>query len=118
MTPEQQVTNLELSRKLKELGVKQESLFWWIAPESPDRPLLYYGHYDNAFNKTNHAFIFSAYTVAELGELLGKKMLETYRNAGHVLLSSYGLPQFLEPTEADARAAMLVYLIENKLITL
>ena len=33
MKLENQVTNLELSRKLKELGVKQESLFWWVRGE-------------------------------------------------------------------------------------
>ena len=30
MKLQDQLTNLELSKELKKLGVKQESLFWWI----------------------------------------------------------------------------------------
>ena len=80
MKLEQQVTSLELSKKLKELGVKQEGLFLWTLDESYDKEgtLLMkdgHGHYSlldefcsYSFNKYNYNC--SAFTVAELGELL------------------------------------------------
>ncbi len=33
MNPEQQVVSLELSKKLKELGIKQKSLWYWCSKE-------------------------------------------------------------------------------------
>ena len=38
MNIEEQVCSLELSKRLKELGGKQESLFYWIDPD--DKPKL------------------------------------------------------------------------------
>ena len=61
MKLEQHVCSLDLAKRLKELGVKQESLFWWgeITKEV---------HYCKA-GKPLHI---SAFTVAELGEMLPK----------------------------------------------
>ena len=66
-----QVTNLKLSKKLKELGVKQESLFVWRK-----HPMMA----DDASNAWNLVYLdgfthyqkgdVSAFTVAELGERL------------------------------------------------
>jgi hypothetical protein len=36
MKLEEQVTSLELSKKLKELGIKQNSLFWWSREHQKD----------------------------------------------------------------------------------
>lgn len=63
MNLEQQVSNLELSQKLKELGVKQESLFVWY--DEDDRPA-----WRGAFKRTNEI---AAFTVSELTELLGNR---------------------------------------------
>lgn len=68
MKLEQQVTNLELSKRLKELGVRQESLFWW---EHPD---MEWGHTDwiVKYGDSNPVYKISAFTVAELLFLLDK----------------------------------------------
>ena len=114
---EQQVTSLELSKQLKELGVKQDSLFSWI-------------EYDNGgahvemtkWAKTQYGGIgrkekdlFAAFTVAELGEMLPQgthsfKFAESDYRVWNETVS------FSEPKEADARAKMRIWLIENKLV--
>lgn len=61
-----QVVSLEIAKRLKELGVKQESLFYWQEyPEEETR--LLYGKSNYASNKNTHT---SAYTVAELISML------------------------------------------------
>ena len=82
----------ELAKRLEELGVRQESVFWWV-----DRTLTYTG------GRTLHAPLqggVAAFTVAELGAMLpdditipsknGKPRAHThwlrfgrYRVAGH-----------------------------------
>ncbi len=59
MNLEQQVVNLELARRLKALNVKQESLFNWL------EGIIVYGHCGHKGND-----YVSAFTVAELGEML------------------------------------------------
>ena len=153
MKLEQQVCSLELSKRLRELGVKQESLFGWILRGvKPDEYKLWTsGSIEEYLGDAT-----SAYTVAELGEML-PKFISNYEFAPnptvcvgeyslfyspqhngdpheHQVLYQYSpraivwkpdsspLPQvfsLLEKahTEADARAKMLIYLVENNLIT-
>lgn len=129
MKLEQQVTSLELAKRLKELGVTQESVFHYILTKRGLQ--LRYA----LTKKQKHQMvlsgvdIWSAFTVAELGEMLpiwvGSDYLEMYKNEdpngrwqvryGEV---NYVFKSFSEATEADARAKMLIYLLENELITL
>jgi hypothetical protein len=98
MKLENQVTNLELSKRLKELGVKQESLFYW--KEYDGRWWLdYCGKPWDEF-KDRWA---SAFTVAELGEIIGAETLSI---------------DFVQDdiTEADASAEVLIHLIENNIL--
>jgi hypothetical protein len=131
MKLEDQVCSLELAKKLKELGVKQESLFRWNEGDGIEDRL----EYIPAFSNKTHELV-SAFTVAELGEMLPYSLdigyptsyLHTvkiedhsYRccyvnDVGVVARAGFRL-QFVD-TEADARAKCLIYLIENKLITL
>lgn len=119
MKLEDQVTNLELSKKLKELGVKQESLFYWIPNKNKKMVILPVVHdslvmYENGY---------SAFTVAELGEMFQ----DCYKNDKYWKLP-WSIKDFYSfkwcsevdnrgsHIEADARAILLIYLIENKLI--
>lgn len=122
MKLEEQVTNLELAKKLKELGVKQDSLFYWvklgkrITGNDNNEWSIDYKESEYLWQ----AFI-SAFTVAELGEML-PGIYHPYKennNKWHWVREKEQLNKVgHELTEADARAAMLIYLLENKLISL
>lgn len=145
MTIEQQVTSLELSKRLKELGVKQESLFHWCEIWELDlekKEMVDTGKREpiqRCQSNAMYRIICSAFTVAELGELLPRRDYQTDDNnrdtgdlASWVTFKSDGkwhcsltwrytrtnTEYITADTEADARAKMLVYLLENKLITL
>lgn len=124
MKLENQVVSLDLAKRLKELGVEQEleecSAYWdhagrifgWTSGE--DRPYTDYT---------------KAHSVAELGEMLpqyldtkdyvnGEGWIQMSKNSDGWHVRYHRVKAVNEPTEADARAKMLVYLIENNLITL
>lgn len=120
-----QCCSLELAKKLKELGVKQESHFWWehvteMASASGAQKTDYWRIADLSYRD---GFI-SAFTVAELGE-----MLPTYNPSYRLVRNSTKENVFVTEsnsnadiaftadTEADSRAKMLIYLLENKLLT-
>ncbi|MFP5263717.1 MAG: hypothetical protein ACLGJB_17695 [Blastocatellia bacterium] len=142
MTLEQQVVSLELAKKLKELGVKQESLFWWYERKNQRNEGTNWQVSNNADHRIwpeDFLTVASAFTVAELGEMLH----EPLRSSDDMMNMYYPncfITYFKEPdkhwvigdkyplakaqwidygtTEADARAKMLIYLVENKLIQL
>lgn len=133
MELKKQVCSLEFAMRLKELGVKQESVFLWDTIVRWDRPYPYLRL--NQFDAPADGHI-SAFTVAELGEILprgfssgrpfGKDLFEcwpTFDSApsGEIIKEQekyLKVPLDCELTEADARAKMLIYLIENKLINI
>ena len=141
MTLEQMCCSLEPSIKLKELGVPQNSVFYWT-----DEDIILMPGYDkwkitNAKGLYQPAKYISAFTSGELGEMLPyaiKKqdilyfLEQSKRTSGHnydspiafievayvsISAGAIALP-IQEKTEADARAAMLIYLLKNKLINL
>lgn len=150
MKLEFQVCSLELAKRLKELGVKQESLFTWTnfyrfnAWEDEGCPAI--AKVENGFEIETGRIVdsyiddcvkeksvipnpgeleqYSAFTVAELGEMLpqqcfSQKMKEkdstpwvcTF-DLGYMKAKDY---QYAE-TEADARAKMLIHLIEKGVV--
>ena len=138
MKLEDQVTSLELSKKLKELGVEQESLWCWVCKRgrkwTSEEDHWFLHETESSYNYKGNDKC-SAFTVAELGEMLPNNINENFR-IYHLKLRNYGdsfgiayeldndeednwmLHDEIETTEANARAKMLIYLIENKLIEL
>jgi hypothetical protein len=118
MKLEQQVASLDLAKRLKELGVKQESHFYWRKLTEDDGWEVWDS--TGLYGKTC-----SAFTVAELGEMLPKGYAVFSVNLDWPLYKP-GMEWCCEsgdlernqfaPTEADARAKMLIYLIENGLV--
>jgi hypothetical protein len=107
MKLEDQVCSLENSKKLDELGVKVESYFTWLSdPIRGDRVQMRGLMADS---------VSPAYTVAELGEMLPDEIAGYREN--NLWVSECPDSDFLykeSKTEADARALMLIWLIENK----
>lgn len=121
MNLEQQVCSLELAKKLKELGVKQESLFTWSREEPTVPYRLVYG-VAQPWQTADEEHAYSAFTVAELGEMLPSSIhhgnLQLWKTRKGWTMAYYPHHKMTADTEADARAKMLVYLLENKLLTL
>lgn len=139
MKLEDQVCSLELAKRLKELGVKQESAFCWAHPWEPytytedkSRYIL------TEPRKLNIREGIVAFTAAELGEMLPGHIgmnwfLQFWKSdfSGPASFSinykdpkTEGNPEtgwmretIIEKTEANARARMLIHLLENKIIT-
>jgi hypothetical protein len=139
MKLEQQVVNLELAKKLKELGVKQDSCFIWSIA-SPDKAetreeklvLDKYCEVMLCHKQTDWGKKFepiSAFTVSELGKLLPNNAYTLKVGNERIIKDLGAFVAYYEPdppapsgayhkiyadTEVDARAEMLIYLIETK----
>lgn len=136
-----QVSNLKSSKRLKELGVKQRSLWYWVREfdkrkcKETDVWVVRLGLEGININRREY---YSAFTVAELGEMLPEgfwykpSMAEVkgfftpkffkYAYSFEVYYESKSfnpvviLNNFSDKSEVTVRAKMLIHLIENKLI--
>ena len=124
-----QVCSPAVAQKLSALGVPQESLWYWVASRRKKYPLLM------TVEELSEAPLFqtvavSAFTVGELGVLLPSTIEQEGEFLGFLCSKSFrgfSVAYALAPTEkpnrveikavseADARAQMLIYLIENNL---
>ncbi len=121
MKLEEQVCSLELAKKLKELGVKQESLWYWDEGHNGELELT------QQISRFNHC---SAFTVAELGEMLPWRVvandrdfrLREYKAASSFWQVCYFdldrnmMHDEFDDYHANARAKILIWLIENKYV--
>lgn len=126
MKLENQVCTLEQAKKLKELGIDQETEFYfrmgkiWHFREVTDWPNQEQ-LYDLIQSGAEGERIFAAYTVAELGEMLpiGFYSVACADHSDWLCDNqNYATANIgASKNEAECRAAMLIHLIESKLIT-
>lgn len=138
MKIENQVCNLELSRRLKEIVIKQYSLFYWADSSiviGIDINLLLYNNktrtlsgINNHWPDNDHSEVSSAFTASELGELLPSVRILNQPS----LNKKFNIPyweicSYLDNIEhiktgdnnlANSMAKMLIYLLENGLMEL
>jgi len=124
MKLEDQVTSLELSKKLKELGVEQESLWCWVCKRgrkwTSEEDHWFLHETESSYNYKGNDKC-SAFTVAELGEMIEIPFSSSQEKIDSRIIEfkvKDNLENVSGDTEANARAKMLIYLIENKLIEL
>lgn len=115
MKLEEQVTSLELSKKLLTLGVKQNSLFYW-AKFNDDFNIIQRMKIDGCTVILATDEKYSAYTASELLELLPNNHANFYKTEMGYIFSISGEPNTIDNNFANCCAKMLVYLIENQLI--
>lgn len=122
------VTSLELSKKLKELGVRKPSIHQWVDGEIWDLTMQSDYQTPNTVSQTEWL---PAYLVSELGMMIPDGLvigtvpnLSEDNKITQWVCQSYAnlycdkIPHQVASTEADARAEMLIYLLENGLITI
>lgn len=135
MKIENQVCTFEQAERLNQLGVKESSLWFWQSMKEPviegcsKRRIELYANVGHPISKSIVDKQYAAYTVAELGMMLPPKIASLRDENGWVCQAhkdQYPFPQIKEgfnffivrsdASEAEARAAMLIYLLENNLI--
>jgi hypothetical protein len=125
MKLDEQVTSLELSKRLRALGAPQTSVFFWVETKKGDANPLLVG--PNAVDIPDADF-YSAFTVAELGALIPYSFVSERRASGRwecgqryhldVEGSSPRHPfadvtdVFFGNTEVEVRAKTLIFVLE------
>jgi hypothetical protein len=142
MNLEQQICSLELAKRLKELGVKQDSFLYWANKDlvsSIDLDLLLDNNkvrsqsfINNSWPDQNILELYSAFTVAELLEILplingcplqllkGHKITDCvptyYARYDQLPMHYETIESLVDINPANTLAKILIYLIENGLI--
>lgn len=131
MKLEDQLVCKELSQKIKELGFPQDSLWYWEGIMTDVNKIRWK---INRANKNHNPNKYSAFTVAELSDLMKNKYIAVapdlddgaygrYEESVHCGWTATN-PRYIrklvkvikDENQANCLAKMLIYLRENKLI--
>lgn len=124
---------MDQAKRLKELGVKQESLFYYAKMTFPKKESITHIVFCTELNTEHYSYEkeYAAFAVAELGVMLpeDKCISAISEDSGATIIywreQKYSQDskvisdddiQMYAATEASARAAMLIYLLEQNFI--
>lgn len=118
-----QVVSLELSQRLKELGVKQESLFYWTGLNGENFLMIVKDFEGESIPENRKDNFISAFTSSELGEMLPAYFATHKRDSAGDWICWDNNFNWLDEVaraenEVEAKGKMLEYLIVNGLIKL
>jgi hypothetical protein len=131
MKIKEQCVSLELAKRLKKAGIKQESFFWFAFCD--DKWTLCQKDDDFFYNDANlDPNVCSAFTATELGELLPSMIklgnahfFLTMNETRQVFYQNppdeeeyWDFEMNLDHTEADSRASMILHLLKYNLMEL
>jgi hypothetical protein len=122
MRIEQQVCSYEQAIRLRELGIEQKAYFWYFHPIGTTMRVVWPysspGHVLNGCEQRSCNV--AAFNCAELGNIL-KHHVEriSFQGLSNYLIYEKGLDTifYSQPTEAEARATLLIFFIEKGFIT-
>lgn len=135
MNLEEMVCSLEYAKKLKDLGIKQEGFYCWARQDGFKNWGLELYPPARIFKRMGRTY-YLAFTSGELGEILPKLIStkngiynmklgwEHFANEDKILwridyIKNNGFDEPLvlidDENESNARAKMIIYLIENKI---
>lgn len=134
----EQVINIKQARALKELGVKQNSWCYFYQEVTPKNPnLTYHGFLqdnmpieisvtgkESRLSGSNVFSEYSAFTVAELGVMLGKQVERISISNGppnNYLILEKGLYNaffYAQPNEVSARAELLIFILKTGFLSI
>lgn len=132
MTLSQICAGLEYCKRLKELGVKQKSLFYWYDIKHSGKYEIDNSGLKNGIDWKHNSILnvsfpdtppdfISAFTADELGEMLQKcltdSVLEILGEKENWQIRIPWVFSVRDKSEVNSRAAMLIHLLEQKLIS-
>ena len=111
MKLEEQVCSLDLAKRLKELGVTQESAFYWMHDPYGDWTLV-----RRLKDETSDMPFYSAFSGVELFDALDRTGVWAEATEEGYRVGSDLSPEFMDLKLADAMAELQIHLIEQGIV--
>ena len=108
MKLEDYIPSVDTCKKLRELGLSQESIYTWVLEQHSENP-----RWVLSSDPPQNEYQYSAFSVGELGTILSEIPMRLYPHQ----LSLMTAMGSMAITEAEFRSKMLIFFIENEMMS-